>query len=97
MLCEKAMLVVEQSARVAEVAAELILSDCRQSEVVEARMIAVKILADMGYSTQRLATYFHKTEPGIRRILAMYETRSSHNILIKKMAQQIRNKVETNS
>ena len=97
MLCEKAMSVVEHTAQVAEVAAESILSDCRQSEVVEARMIAVKILSDMGYSTQRLAHYFSKTEPGIRRILVMYDIRSSHNILISKMTRQIKNKVETNS
>lgn len=96
MLNENAMLVVGQTALITEVPAELILSDCRESEVVEARMIAIKILSDMGYSAQRLAKYFNKTDAGVRRILAMYDTRSSHNILIRKMAQQIKNKVDTN-
>ena len=95
MLCEKAMLVVEYTAQVAEVTAESILSDCRQSEVVEARMIAIKILSDMGYSAQRLAKYFHKTEPGIRRILSIYDDRSSQSILVSTMTKQIRNKVES--
>lgn len=95
MLCEKAMLVVEHTAQVAEVTAESILSDCRQSEVVEARMIAIKILSDMGYSAQRLAKYFRKTEPGVRRILSTYDYRSAHNVLVFKMTQQIRNKLES--
>ena len=85
--------VVDITAEIAEVDSQSILSDCRQSEVVEARMIAVKILSDMGYSPQRLSKYFHKSEQGIRVILSAYYDRQNCNPLFLRMEKEIRNKL----
>ena len=94
MLSEDVMGVVQITSEVAEVDCQSILSDCRQSEVVEARMIAIHILSQMGYSPQRLAKYFHKSEQGIRLILSMYEDRH-RNIMMSKMEKEIRKQVES--
>lgn len=95
MLSEDVQAVVESTAQIAEVDVQSILSDCRQSEVVEARMIAIHILSQMGYSPQRLAKYFHKTEQGIRLILSMYEDRHKGNILLSRIEKDILKKVES--
>lgn len=86
--------VVKIVSEVAEVDESALIADCRYSEVIEARIIAMKILSDMGYSPQRLAKYFHKSEQGIRLILSMYEDRHK-NAFMSRMEKEIRKKVES--
>lgn len=90
------MAVIKATAEIAEVDESALIADCRYSEVIEARIIAMKILSDMGYSPQRLAKYFHKSEQGIRLILSMYEDRH-RNALMSRIEKEIRNKVESKS
>lgn len=96
MLCEQVISVVEVVAQVAEVPAQAILSDCRQSEVVEARIIAIHILSQMGYSQQRLAKHFHKSTEGIRKILSLYDQRSSTNPLMLRLVKEVTNILSNN-
>lgn len=92
MVSDDFSLVVKVTAEIAEVDESALITDCRFSEVIEARIIAMKILSDMGYSPQRLAKYFHKSEQGIRLILSMYEDRHK-NIMMSKLEKEIRNKL----
>lgn len=96
MVSDDFSLVVKFTSEVAEVDESALITDCRCSEVIEARIIAIKILSDMGYSPQRLAKYFHKSEQGIRLILSMYEDRH-RNIMMLKLEKEIRKKVESKS
>lgn len=95
MLRDYFVAVIEATSSVVEVDASSILSDCKTSEVVEARCIAIKILHDEGYSTQRIAKYFYKTEPGIRCILASYDARLQGNPLIVRMVEEIKKKLSS--
>lgn len=94
MVSDDFSLVVKVTAEVAEVEESALITDCRYAEVIEARIIAMRILSDMGYSPQRLAKYFHKSEQGIRLILSMYEDRH-RNIIMSKMEKEIRKIVES--
>lgn len=96
MVSDDFSLVVKVTAEVAEVEESALITDCRYAEVIEARIIAMRILSDMGYSPQRLAKYFHKSEQGIRLILSMYEDRHK-NALMSKMEKEIRKKIESKS
>ena len=96
MVSDDFSLVVKVTAEVTEVEESALIADCRYSEVIEARIIVMKILSDMGYSPQRLAKYFHKSEQGIRLILSMYEDRHK-NALMSKMEKEIRKKIESKS
>lgn len=93
MIRDDFMVVIQTTADVAEVDVSAILSNCKQSEVVEARCIAVSILHDMGYSIQRIAKYFHKTEAGVRCILSGYEDRVDTNPFIVRLVEEIRKKL----
>lgn len=96
MLKDEFVAVVKATSEIAEVETSAILSDCRLAEVVEARVMAIKILNELGYSTQRISKFFHKTEPGIRGILASYDDRMRSNPLIVRMMQEIKKKLQSN-
>lgn len=93
MIQDDFMAVIQTTADIAEVDVSAILSNCKQSEAVEARCIAVTILHDMGYSIQRIARYFHKTEAGIRCILSLYDDRVETNPFIARLVEVIRKKL----
>lgn len=88
--------VIQTTADIAEVDVSAMLSGCRELEVVEARCIAVKLLNTMGYSLQRIARYFHKTDEGIRKLISSYDDRVRTNKLISRMVKEITKKLPTN-
>lgn len=78
-----------------EVSESRILSDCKSTEVVDARSILVKILQETGLYPVQIAGMLHKTPACIRNILSNYDIRESTNKLMKIYRQHISKKLES--
>lgn len=94
MLYDDFMNVISAVAEVAEISGSDMLSDSRKADTVEARCVAVKILAELGYSPARIARYFHKTETSIRIILTNFSDRQETNKILVKILQETRIKLK---
>lgn len=97
MMKEEMTKVVSITARITEIDAGLILSGSRQADVVDARCIAMRVLHDLGYSTSKIARFFHRTETSVRNTLYSFESRETSNKLFKRIYNEIGNEVIINS
>lgn len=77
-----------------EVSASQILSPCKHNEVVDARSIYVKLLAERGFYPEQIAAFLHRTSASVRYLLTNYDTRKQHNKMIDNYAQNIRKALE---
>lgn len=76
-----------------EVDANLILSDKRTAEIVDARYIVVKLLHDAGFYNQTIAKLIHHTEKSVSIILYNFSDRIKHNKFFRITYETIKNKV----
>lgn len=97
MMKEEMTKVVSITARITEIDAGLILSGSRQADVVDARCIAMRVLHDLGYSTSKIAHFFHKTEVSVRNSLSGFDDRATNNKLFIRIYKEIENNIVTNS
>lgn len=65
-----------------EVSEELILSSCRQAEVVDARYILVRLLHEAGFYIRTIATLIHKTDKSVHHILSDFDNRKRYGKML---------------
>lgn len=82
--------ILEAVSRETEVSASQILGDCKQMEVVDARSITAKLLAEKGFYPEQIARLLHKTPASIRYLLSNHEARQKANKIIAIYTQSIR-------
>lgn len=85
MLRENFIAVLQATSKAAEVSCNEMLSDSKRLEVVDARSVAIKILAEAGYCPCRIARFFHKTEASVRHTLSL-----ESNKILEKILQNTR-------
>lgn len=90
MLKENFIAVLQATSKAAEVSCNDMLSDSKRLEVVDARSVAIKILAEAGYCPCRIARFFHKTEASVRHTLNNFELRLKSNKILEKILQNTR-------
>lgn len=77
--------------RETEVPEELIRSGRKRIEVVDARSIAVKLMAEHGLYPNQIAKYMNMTSSSVRNLLSGYQARCSQNKILAIYAQNVRN------
>ena len=80
-----------------EVSEDLILSNSKAMEVVDARSILAKLLQESGFYPMQIARFMQKTPASIRFLLTNYENRKNANKIIDIYTQNIRKALEKNA
>lgn len=88
--------VLQFVAKETEIPECLITSHSRATEVVDAKSILVKILAENGMYPVQISQYMHLTPSCVRNLLTNYERRKNNNHLIETMSQHVRKSIENN-
>lgn len=85
--------IIEAVSRETEVSAAQILSDCKHTDIVDARSVLVNILSETGFYPEQIARYIHKTAAAVRYLLNDFERRKSKNKIIAIYMQNIRKSI----
>lgn len=86
--------VLEVVAELCELTPDAIMHGRKTDEVVDARWIILKILAEQGYHTSRIAMLLHMTQRNVTHILTIFQDRlDGYDSLFKATYQMARIKV----
>lgn len=83
-------------AKETEISKELILSECKKSDVVDARSILVKLLSDKGFYPTQIAEMMNKKYHTIKKILKCYPVRELNCKMLSTYFERINNCILTN-
>ena len=88
--------VLNKVAEETEVSKELILSHCRQQEVVDARHMAIMLMCEYGVYMSRIASVFGVSLRSVYSVRTDFYNRMSCNKPLKISHQRILQKLRTN-
>ena len=86
--------ILKAVSRETEVSAAQILSGCKQTEIVDARSILIRILIDMGFYPDQIASYMNRSSASVRYLISHYSQREKTNKMIGIYMQNIRKHIE---
>ena len=82
--------VLEIVSKETEISASLILSDCKQMEVEDARYLLVYFLSQKGFYPSKIATQINKTKRAINYILTHFKDRLSSGKMMRIQFENIK-------
>lgn len=79
------------------VSGDMILSSCKNMEVVDARFLLIRMLTKIGFYPRQIAEFLHKTPASVRYSIDGYGPRESVNHMMEIYWQNISKRIENNS
>ena len=80
---------------VMEVDVELVLSNIRTTDIVDARCITIHLLEEYGVYRSYISQKMDRTESGIRYLLSIYDNRYNTNMWFRSNCEVIRQKIKS--
>lgn len=87
--------IVSSVSEVTEISVEYILSDMRTTDVVDARCIVIRLLSEQGFYRSFICEKMHRTEAGVRYLLAIYDERYDTNNWFRCNVEAIRKQLRS--
>lgn len=89
-------LVLEAVSRETEIPSELILSSCKQTEVVDARSLLVHFLSLQGLYPSQIALLIGKTPASVRYLMSHFSARKTTCKMLEIQTENVHKSIENN-